>query len=91
MSLQNSGEPKSLNVKDPEANRLAAAIARATGRTITAVVTDALQQSYDRLDKRRIKAPVEELLLIARRCASKVKSPYVDHAAFLYDEQGLPK
>ena len=35
---------RSLNVKNPEAHRLAAAIARETGETLTRVVTEALRE-----------------------------------------------
>jgi antitoxin VapB len=80
-----------LNVKDPEAHRLAQAIAKATGETITHAVTEALRERYDRLRSRRNKASVEELLAIAQRASSQMKRPYLDHAAFLYDERGLPK
>ena len=80
-----------LNVKDPEAHRLAQAIAKATGETITHAVAEALRERYQRLRSRRDKASVEELLAIARRASSQVKRPYLDHAAFLYDERGLPK
>jgi antitoxin VapB len=81
----------SLNVKNPEAHRLAQAIAKATGETLTRAVTEALRERYDRLQSRRGKASVAELLAIARRAAAQVKAPYLDHAEFLYDERGLPK
>ncbi|MGB6946649.1 MAG: type II toxin-antitoxin system VapB family antitoxin [Bryobacteraceae bacterium] len=81
----------SLNVKDPEAHRLAQAIAQETGETMTRAVTGALRERYERLQRRRSKAPVEELRAIARRAAVHVKRPYLDHAKLLYDESGLPK
>ena len=81
----------SLNVKDPEAHRLAQAIAQATGETMTHVVTEALRERYERLQSRRGKASVEELLAIAKRASAHVKRPYLDHAEYLYDERGLPK
>jgi len=81
----------SLNVKDPEAHRLAQAIAKATGETLTRAVTEALRERYERLRVRRGKASVEELLAIAKRASAQVKGPYLDHAEFLYDERGLPK
>jgi len=84
-------ERTSLNVKDPEAHRLARAIANATGETITEAVKEALRERYERLQERRGKASVEELLAIARRASAQVKRPYLDHAEFLYDERGLPK
>jgi antitoxin VapB len=81
----------SLNIKDPEAHRLAQAIAQETGESMTRVVTEALRERYERLLSRRGKASVEELRAIAKRAAANVKDPYLDHAAFLYDEHGLPK
>ncbi len=73
----------SLNVKNPEAHRLAQAISKATGETMTHVVTESLRERYERLQSHRGKASVEELLAIAQRASS--------HAQFLYDEHGLPK
>ncbi len=81
----------SLNVKDPEAHRLAQAIAQETGETMTRAVTEALRERYERLQRSRAKASVEELCAIAKRAASHVKRPYLDHAELLYDRHGLPK
>jgi antitoxin VapB len=81
----------SLNVKDPEAHRLAQAIARATGETMTRAVTEALRERYERLQSRRGKASVDELRAIAKRAAGHIQGPCLDHAEFLYDEHGLPK
>jgi antitoxin VapB len=80
-----------LNVKDPEAHRLAQAIAKDTGETLTHAVTEALRERYERLQRGRNKASVEELLAIAKRASIQVKGPYLDHAELLYDEHGLPK
>jgi antitoxin VapB len=82
---------RSLNVKDPEAHRLARSIADITGETITRAVTEALRVRYERLQERRGRASVEELLAIAGRCAAHVKGHYLDHAELLYDERGLSK
>jgi antitoxin VapB len=81
----------SLNVKDPEAHRLAQAIAQATGQSMSRVVTDALRERYAQIKKQRGRASVEELLAIAGRAAAHLKRPYADHAELLYDEDGLPK
>jgi antitoxin VapB len=81
----------SLNIKDPEAHRLAQLIARATGETMTRVVTEALRERLDKIERRSARASVEELLAIADRAAEHVKRPYLDHAELLYDERGLPK
>lgn len=80
-----------LNVKDPEAHRLAVAIAQSTGESITKVVTEALRQRFEQLQRQKGKASVEELLAIA----GKINVPHdlsrVDHGALLYDEHGLPR
>jgi len=80
----------SLNIKDPDAHRLAQEIARATGETMTRAVTEALRERLSRLERRNARASVEELLAIAGRAASHVSRPYVDNAELLYDERGLP-
>ncbi|ACS61063.1 type II toxin-antitoxin system VapB family antitoxin [Rhizobium johnstonii] len=81
----------SLSIKDPEAHRLAQAISHATGESMTRVVTEALRERFAKIERRKGRASVEELLAIADRAAAHVKRPYVDHAEFLYDENGLPK
>jgi antitoxin VapB len=82
---------RTLNIKDPEAHRLAAAIAQETGETMTRVVTEALRERFERLPSRQRKASVEELRAIARRAGGSSKGAYLDHAEYLYDERGLPK
>ena len=80
-----------LNVKDPEAHRLAQAIAGETGESLTKVVIDSLRERHEKLAKRKGKASLAELMSIAKRASRAVKRPYVDHGKLLYDEHGLPK
>ena len=80
-----------LNVKDPEAHQLAQAISRATGESMTRVVVAALRERLAKIEHQQGKASVDELLAIADRAAAYVKRPYADHAALLYDDNGLPK
>lgn len=81
----------SLSIKDPEAHRLAQAISHATGESMTRVVTEALRERWNKIERQKGRASVEELLLIAERAAANVKRPYADHADLLYDESGIPK
>ena len=81
----------SLNIKDPEAHRLAQAIAEVTGETITRAVTSALRERYDRIHRHDPVALAADIRAIADRAAAHIKGPYVDHAEFLYDDHGLPK
>ena len=80
----------SLNIKDPEVHQLAQAISRATGESMTSVVKEALRERYARIERRKERASVEELLAIADRASAHLNRPYVDHAELLYDENGLP-
>lgn len=81
----------SLNVKDPEVHRLAQAISRATGQSMTQVVREALRDRFVKIEQRNARANVEELLAIADRAAAHVRHPYPDHGDLLYGEDGLPK
>ena len=81
-----------LNIKDPEAHKLARKIAEQTGETMTRAVTEALRERLSRLNSsRKSKSTAEDLLAIGRRCAATLKGKPEDHAALLYDEHGLPR
>ena len=58
---------------------------------MTRVVTEALRERLDKIERRSARGSVEELLAIADRAAAHLKRPYLDHAELLYDERGLPK
>jgi len=82
----------SLNIKDPEAHKLARALAAETGETMTAVVTEALREKLHRVrNARKDRLTVDEMLAIGERLRSKIKGPIPDHAELLYGEDGLPK
>lgn len=81
-----------LNIKDPEAHKLAQALAQETGETMTRAVTEALRERLSRVRRgRKSEATVEDLLAIGRRCAATLKGKPVDHGDLLYDERGLPR
>jgi len=86
----------SLNIKNPEAHRLAQALARQTGESLTHAVTEALRERLARLrepgkSRASSAAIAAELLVIGRRCAATRRGKAVDHAQLLYDENGVPK
>ncbi len=85
------GKATSLNIKDPEARRLARAIADVTGETMTDAVIQALRERHERLRRRDPEALAADIRAIAHRAAAHIKRPYLDHAELLYDENGLPK
>ena len=81
----------SLNIKDPEAHRLAQRIARALRRSILSSRSRRASVTTRVIVSPVARASVEELLAIADRAAAHVKGPYLDHAELLYDDHGLPK
>lgn len=78
-------------MKDPEAHRLAEAIARETGESLTKVVIDSLREKWERMEKQRQKPSVEEILAMAASVRETLTGPLPDHDELLYDEDGLPK
>ena len=84
----------SLNIKDREVYDLASELARLTGKSMTAVVRDALRQQREQVERQQQKdIRVAELMAIAARCAAHINAPAaaIDHGDMLYDEQGLPQ
>jgi antitoxin VapB len=80
-----------LNIRNREAERLAAALAKLTGESKTAVVTKALSDRLNVVRRQRRRHVVERLDEIARHCASL---PLLDSRTpedMLYDERGLPR
>lgn len=82
-----------LNIKNPEAHKLAQQLARETGASMTCAVIQALRDRLQRVRKRSMKEKmsVEDMLALGRRIRKRIKGPVVDHAKLLYDKRGLPK
>ncbi len=80
---------KRLNIKNPEASRLARKLAKLTGESITVAVRVALQERLKLVLQREAKlAAIRKIAMQGRKM---FKGPFVDHAELLYDEKGLPK
>jgi antitoxin VapB len=83
-----------LSIKDPEADRLARALAQRTGQTMTQAVVNALRERLTREERKEqaVEGLVEEVMDIGRHCASL---PLLDarHPDDIigYDENGLPR
>jgi antitoxin VapB len=83
-----------LSIKDPEADRLARAVAAKTGETITQAVVTALRERLAREELKRTDGEtlLEEVLEIGRHCASL---PVLDKRSadeiLGYDEHGVPR
>jgi antitoxin VapB len=82
-----------ISLKDPEADRLARAVAARTGETLTAAIIVALKERLARLKgKPRRSTLRDDLREIGRRCAAL---PTLDDRApddiVGYDDRGLPR
>ena len=84
-----------LNIKSEEAHRLARAISKATGQSLTMVVLEALRVRLEQVKEKHNRSPesVEaQIHAIGQRAAALIGDRlHLDHAEFLYDEKGLPK
>lgn len=84
-----------LNIKNPEAHRLAQELADATGQSMTQAVTEALREALERAQQRqrgRRDTLIDELDTIAQHCASlPVQDRRSPDEILGYDEQGLPE
>jgi antitoxin VapB len=82
-----------LNIRNPEAERLAAALAKLTGETKTEAVTQALRDRLARVRRERTQRRLaDELDEIARHCARlPVRDPRAPEDILGYDERGLPR
>jgi antitoxin VapB len=81
----------SLNIKNPEAHRLARELAEATGGTLTDAVTEALR---DRLDEIKKEDPVDLLLEGVREIQAFLadlpdRDPRTPEEILGYDSHGL--
>lgn len=84
----------SLNIKNQEAYDLASELAQLTGKSMTAVVIQALREQRQQVVSSQTQASrTQELMAIAQRCAAHIHRPAaaVDHGEMLYDENGLPR
>lgn len=81
-----------LNIRNPETDRLAQALAQLTGETKTEAVTRALRDRLDRVRRERSQRRLaDELDEIARHCARlPVRDGRSPEEILGYDDHGLP-
>lgn len=85
----------SLNIKNPEAHKLASEIAKLTGESLTEVVLKALRERSDRIKADKFdQKKFDAIMRIANDFASRMSPEFknLDIDELLYDpETGLPK
>jgi antitoxin VapB len=81
-----------MNIKNPEAHRLAHRIAELTGESVTGAVTQSLRERLARLEAAD-EPLAARLLAIGRDCAARLPDDVcaVDHGELLYGPDGLPR
>jgi antitoxin VapB len=82
-----------LNIKHPEADRLARELARRRGESITDAVLAAIREQLVR-ERQRVRAPAlaEQLLEIGRKYAAlPVRDARSEDDILGYDEHGIPR
>ena len=81
-----------LNIRNPEAEQLAAELARITGETKTAAVARALRDQLARVRRERSGVGLaDRLVAIGRECAAlPVLDDRTPEEVLGYDEHGLP-
>ena len=72
---------------------MARELARLTGESMTAAVTEAVRERLDRVRRGASPGLANRLLAIGKDCAARLKEPFrtADHGDLLYDEHGLPR
>lgn len=82
-----------MNIKNDETQRLAKALAKRTGESITAAITEAVRERLDRVRSEQGDDLAERLVRIGKDCAARLREPFksADHGELLYDEKGLPR
>lgn len=84
-----------LNIRDPEAQRLARELAEATGETMTKAVIKALQERLERLQVRQKASRTERAARLMAHGKRFAALPVLDRRSpdeiIGYDEVGLPR
>jgi antitoxin VapB len=82
-----------LNIKNDETQRLARELARLTGESMTAAITQAVRERLDRVRSEHGAGLAERLVKIGKDCAAHLQEPFrsVDHGELLYNDKGLPR
>jgi antitoxin VapB len=82
-----------INIKNEETQKLAHQLAKLTGESMTAAITEAVRERLDRVRCEQGAGLVDRILKIGKDCAAHLQEPYrsIDHGELLYDEKGLPR
>ena len=82
-----------MNIKNPEAHRLAREVAELTGESVTGAVTESLRERLERLRAEQREGMAAALLVVGRDASKRLSRELreTDPDEVLYDGQGLPR
>jgi antitoxin VapB len=82
-----------LNIKNDETQKLAHELAKVTGESMTAAVTEAVRERLARVRSERGSGLAHRILTIGKNCATHLHEPYrsIEHGELLYDDKGMPR
>jgi antitoxin VapB len=82
-----------LNIKNPVTEKLVEELARVTGESKTAAITEAVRERLERARQKTGTDLADRLIKIGKDCAAHLPEPFrsLDPAELLYDEKGLPR
>ncbi len=82
-----------LNIKNKQTQKLAQELARLTGESMTAAVTEAVRERLDRVRGEQGTSLADRLVKIGKDCAARLRGPFrsADHGELLYNDKGLPR
>jgi antitoxin VapB len=81
----------SLNIKNEKTHKQAQELARITGESMTAAVSEAIRERLERVRSKSKQGLAERLTRIGKECAIQLKGRKLMEVDDLYDEKGLPK
>jgi antitoxin VapB len=82
-----------LNIKNHETQKLVQQLAKLTGESMTAAITEAVRERLERVRGEQGISLADRLVKIGKDCAAHLQEPYqsIDHGDLLYNENGLPR
>jgi len=82
-----------INIKNEKTQKLAKELAKLTGESMTAAITEAVRERLDRMRSKQGASLAELLLQIGKDCSAHLHEPFrsLDHGELLYNEHGLPR
>jgi antitoxin VapB len=82
-----------MNIKNEKTQKLTQELAKLTGESLTAAVTESVRERLNRVRSEQGDGLADRLVKIGKDCAAHLHEPFrsVDHGELLYNDKGLPR